>query len=230
MSENCLFDLSSSIETDPTTNPSFAMQNTPSSLSTSSAMKSSQTISQLVENNMGLVSFIANRILAFYGFYTDGTVKDVEEDVCQEGMRGLFRAAQKFDPSLGKFSTYAGVWIKKYVLKAVENICDCRRRTVSLDAPIGNDDDDSDSLGDLLPDETTPMVFDTVAGRDDWERVSQLLREFPERERRIVELHFGLLDATKHPLREIGDEMGISVQRVHVLLTRILGRLRQTAA
>ena len=229
MSENCLFDLSSSTETATTTNPSSAMQNIPSTLSPA-AMQSAQTISQLVENNLKLVSFIVRRILAQYGLYSDDTAKNIEADLNQEGVRGLFRAAQKFDPALGKFSSYACVWIRKYVQKAVEDICNYRRRTVSIDTPVGNDEEADASLGDFLPDENSPKVFDTVAQLDDKAYISDLLRKLPERERRIVELRFGLLDATEHPLREIGAEMGISVQRVHILLNRTLGRLRQMAA
>lgn len=193
-------------------------------------MQTSQTVSELVVNNRGLVHFFVKRLLSQYDLYKDDVDKDIETDLFQEGVRGLIRAAQKFDPTLGKFSTYAGVWIRKYVQKALKDICERRRRIVSLDALVGNDNEDGESRGDLLPNEAAPRVFDTVAERDDRAYVSGLLCKLPARERRIVELYFGLLDATEHPLREIGAEMGISVQRVHVLLNRTLGRLRQMAA
>ena len=192
-------------------------------------MQTTPTIAELYESNQGLVHLIVKNTLAKYGFYHDGTGRALEEDLFQEGLHGLFLAARKYDPSRGKFSTYAYWWINKYVRNAAKDICDRRRKTVSLDASVGNDDEDGDSLLDFCADET-PTAFENVARRDDWAHVAELLRGLTERERRIVELRFGLFGSAEHPLREIGEEMGISVQRVHILLSRILGRLRQRTA
>lgn len=70
-------------------------------------MRDKETIEKIVEENMNLVPFLVNRY--FYGdIKRDNSLKD---EYISEGNIGLFIAAQKFDESLGKFSTYASTWI-----------------------------------------------------------------------------------------------------------------------
>jgi len=68
----------------------------------------------MVESNMGLVKKIASE-------YKNRT--NVEyEDLCQEGMIGLMKAVEKFDPTLGfQFSTYATWWIRQKIQRYIEN-------------------------------------------------------------------------------------------------------------
>lgn len=69
---------------------------------------------KMIESNMGLVKKIASE-------YINKTNIDYE-DLCQEGMLGLMKAVEKFDPTLGyQFSTYATWWIRQKIQRYIEN-------------------------------------------------------------------------------------------------------------
>lgn len=193
------------------------------------SMHTSNTLSTLVEENRGLVGTIVNRILCQYGLDKEGKRnKDLWNDLFQEGIRGLMRAAKAYDPSRAKFSTYAGWWIQKYVRDTVKDILHRQWTTVSLDIPVG-DDDDATRI-DFIADDMSSNVFDTVARRDECRNVSRLLSDLPDRDRRIVELRLGLHGSQEHTLREISEKMGISIQRVDTLYKKALGCLRRQIA
>ncbi len=192
-------------------------------------MHSYTTISTLVEENRGLVKLIVNRLLCQYGLNKDREfAEDLSDDLFDEGVRGLMRAAETFDPARAKFSTYAVWWIRKYVRDMVADVASFRRKTVSLDAPVGDDDDASRI--DFIADDISSDVFDLVARRDECDRVAHLLSRLPDRDRRIVELRLGLHGAQEHTLREISEQMGVSTQRVDILYKKALGDLRRQMA
>ena len=69
---------------------------------------------ELLERNHGLVHMIARR------YFSEHPSLDYE-DVAQEGQQGLLRATGSFDPERGyRFSTYAGPWITRFILEAIE--------------------------------------------------------------------------------------------------------------
>ncbi len=193
------------------------------------------TISTLVEKNRGLVGTIVKQFLSQYGLDKDGSrTKDLSDELFNEGVRGLMRAAETFDPARAKFSTYAVWWIRKFVRDMAVDVASRRRKTVSLDAPVG-DDEDGDRLidrisDDLASEDVSSDVFDNVARRDECDRAARLLSRLPDRDRRIVELRLGLHGAQEHTLREISDKMGISAQRVDILYKKALGDLRRQMA
>ena len=199
------------------------------------SMNSSDSIRILVEENRRLVGSIVNRFLCQFGLNRDHAfAEDLEKDLFEEGVRGLLRAAETFDPARAKFSTYAVWWIRKYVRDMAVDVASRRRKTVSLDAPVG-DDKDGDRLidrisDDLASEDVSSDVFDNVARRDECDRAARLLSRLPDRDRRIVELRLGLHGAQEHTLREISDKMGISAQRVDILYKKALGDLRRQMA
>ena len=97
----------------------------------------------------------------------------------------------------------------------------------SLDLPVS--EDGMVSAGDLLEAEEGPEM----GGAHDQVRVassiSQGLRSLPERERDILEMRFGLRDGEELTLRETGERMGISRERVRQIQAQALSRLRQLA-
>lgn len=84
----------------------------------------------LVENNMGMVHYHAHVYKKKHGFN-----HDEYQDLAQEGMLGLIRAAEKFDESKGfRFSTYSSYWIRSYMTKFVKKYY--KYRTVPLNEAL----------------------------------------------------------------------------------------------
>jgi RNA polymerase primary sigma factor len=99
---------------------------------------------------------------------------------------------------------------------------DAARAVTSLDRPLGEDDDAS--FGDLLPsDELMPEDEVHISLRT--EALHSALEELPERERKVVEMRYGIAGAEPTPLREIGRQLGITPERVRQIESRALGRL-----
>ena len=123
-------------------------------------------------------------------------------ELAQAGVLGLRRAAEKFDPGLGyALSTYAMPWIRKTEGAAADEWS--RMRTgLSLDAPAGEDGEAT--LGDFVPDgeaEDPSEAADRALSRD---YARALLDGRPERDRAMVEMHFGLRGGDPAPFAEIG--------------------------
>lgn len=67
-------------------------------------------------HNQGLVWFVAKQ----YAAVIRGTTLTIE-DLVQEGTLGLMRARETYEPSLSKFSTYAALWIRQAIRRAIQN-------------------------------------------------------------------------------------------------------------
>jgi RNA polymerase primary sigma factor len=95
----------------------------------------------------------------------------------------------------------------------------------SLDAPIGEDGEGQvkDIIEDeniIAPDEHLDLFFNK-------ERAANLLEMLNERERRILELRYGLVDGETKTLAEIADEMGVSRERVRQLEEAAIGKIQK---
>jgi RNA polymerase primary sigma factor len=104
----------------------------------------------------------------------------------------------------------------------VRALRDAARTVTSLDRPLGEEDDAA--FGDVLPSEG-PAPEDEVHISLRTEALYSALHELPERERRVLELRYGIAGANPTPLREIGRELGITPERVRQIESRALGRL-----
>ncbi len=99
---------------------------------------------------------------------------------------------------------------------------DAARAVTSLDRPLGEEDDAA--FGDILPsDGLTPEDEVHISLRTDALRLA--LGELPDRERKVVELRYGIAGSDPTPLREIGRQLGITPERVRQIESRALGRL-----
>jgi RNA polymerase primary sigma factor len=98
--------------------------------------------------------------------------------------------------------------------------------SISLNDPV--DDEGDSELGDLLeqtllPDADERILFDSFQ-----QTLREALDELPDRERRVLELRYGLADDKPRTLREIGEILGLSRERVRQLEGRALGELRRS--
>jgi RNA polymerase primary sigma factor len=107
-------------------------------------------------------------------------------------------------------------------LEELHALRDAARAVTSLDRPLGEEDDAA--FGDLLPSEG-PSPEDEVHVSLRTEALHSALHELPERERKVVELRYGIAGSEPTPLREIGRQLGITPERVRQIESRALGRL-----
>jgi RNA polymerase primary sigma factor len=99
---------------------------------------------------------------------------------------------------------------------------DAARAVTSLDRPLGEEEDAA--FGDLLPsDGLTPEDEVHISLRTD--ALRSALGELPDRERKVVELRYGIAGSEPTPLREIGRQLGITPERVRQIESKALGRL-----
>lgn len=94
----------------------------------------------------------------------------------------------------------------------------------SFDAPIGEDEDSV--LGDIIPDSGAVEPFNAASDSLLAEDLSAVLDELPARERRVIVLRFGLEGEAPLTLKDIGDELGVTRERVRQVEAKALGKLR----
>ena len=150
----------------------------------------------LVKEHTGLVHY-------FGAMYKQKYRLDDDErnDLIQEGMLGLFRAADKYDPERGvKFTTYACWWIRGKM--STQMRARRRRRALVRKATVLS----SSAYTDRHPE---PML-------------SRVVQTLPPKDWLILYLRYDRL----YSFREIGEVMGVSTHTVYSAHARLLGRLR----
>jgi RNA polymerase primary sigma factor len=94
---------------------------------------------------------------------------------------------------------------------------------VSLEKPIGEEEDSS--LGDFVPDDQAESPFDTASLSLRREDVELALSALPERERKVIELRFGLDGSQPCTLEEVGREFGVTRERIRQIENNTLKKL-----
>ena len=106
----------------------------------------------------------------------------------------------------------------------VEQMMDVTRQPISLETPIGEDEDEM--LGDFVEDRESPNPEDTATHQLLQEDLASVLETLPPRELRILQLRYGLVDGEALTLNEVGRRMGITRERARQLEVQALNRLR----
>ncbi|MGE5597701.1 MAG: RNA polymerase sigma factor RpoD [Hyphomicrobiales bacterium] len=101
------------------------------------------------------------------------------------------------------------------------------REPVSLDLPIGQEEDSF--LGDFIADSDAPAPPEIASRQLMKEQVNDLLATLNARERRVVELRFGLADGRTRTLDEVGQEFGLTRERIRQIEGGALRKLRHPA-
>ena len=100
------------------------------------------------------------------------------------------------------------------------------RSSLSLNEPV--DAEGNSELGDLLEQTGIPDTDDLLLRESFTRAISDALAELPEREQRVLALRFGLIDDQPKTLREIGEVMDLSRERVRQIESRALNKLRRS--
>ncbi len=106
----------------------------------------------------------------------------------------------------------------------VRRIMEIAKQPVSLEAPL--DESEDSFLGDFIEDSSVATPLEEAQRQLLREEVQKVLANLSERERRIVELRFGLEDGKQRTLEEVAQQFGITRERIRQIETKILRKLR----
>ena len=106
----------------------------------------------------------------------------------------------------------------------VREILKISQEPVSLETPIGEEEDSA--LGDFIPDTNTQAPSDAASYQLLKEQVDDVLGSISQRERRVLQLRFGLEDGRSRTLEEVGREFGVTRERIRQIEAKALRKLR----
>jgi RNA polymerase sigma factor (sigma-70 family) len=228
---------------------------------------------ELVEAFLPLIAGVA-RI-----YRSSQTITRVE--LIQEGVVGLLRALERYDPRLGTpFWSYAGWWVRQAMQQLIAELTrpmvlsdrslrrlaqlkrahgeylaefgrepsgdELSARTGlshsqvaemlalesaprSLEEPLRGGDGDLGAFGELLVDPLSTDAYEQLLDQSEIEQIRALLASLSERERMVLRARYGL-DGREQSLREVGERIGLSAERIRQIEQRALGKLRAAAA
>ena len=99
------------------------------------------------------------------------------------------------------------------------------REPVSLDTPVGQTDDSH--LGDFIEDVDAVVPVDAASFLLLKQQLGHVLHELTDREKTVIELRFGLTDGRARTLEEVGQEFGVTRERIRQIESKTLLKLRQ---
>jgi len=112
----------------------------------------------------------------------------------------------------------------RWPLDEVRDILRVSQRPVSLEKPVG--DEDESSLGDFVADDEVAEPFEEASEHLQREGVRRALDALPERERQVIELRYGLSGLEPLTLEEVGRTFGVTRERIRQIETNTLKKLR----
>ncbi len=125
------------------------------------------------------------------------------------------------DPMPEEIATEMGVDVDK--IYQIEKIS---QDTISLELPIGDDDDHS-RLSDFIADDKITSPDQEVSHSILSDQITEILDTLSEKERKILEMRHGLMDGTYHTLEEVGKEFGVTRERIRQIEAKALEKIRQ---
>ncbi len=110
----------------------------------------------------------------------------------------------------------------------VEYVMKIKQDITSLDAGVGRDDGEDDTvLGDFIEDEDAASPEESAANQLLKEQVQDILSVLTEREQKILKMRFGLDDGKSHTLEEVGQEFSVTRERIRQIEAKALAKLRK---
>jgi RNA polymerase primary sigma factor len=160
------------------------------------------------------------RMLQEYG--REPTAKEIslemdllsDEDV--QAIQKSQHTGKRLDPALERRWRRAASKVRRIIRIAQE--------PMSLETPIGNED--NSSLGDFIEDESVVGPVDAASKQLLKEQLNEILDSLSMRERKVLEMRFGLNDGQGRTLEEVGSEFGVTRERIRQIEAKALRKLR----
>ena len=110
-------------------------------------------------------------------------------------------------------------------IKKVRHIKKISQDIVSLEAPVGAEEDSK--LGDFIEDQDSLSPSELTNRNIIKENIHEMLHYLSPRERKIIEMRFGLNDGIGHTLEEVGQEFGVTRERIRQIEAKVLQKLKE---
>ena len=142
-----------------------------------------------------------------------------------EIMNKLWRAQKQLTQELGREPTPEEVADEMHMpVSRINALLKMAQQPVSLHAPVGEDGDVS--VGDFIEDKTAENPSDVTSYSLLKEKLGDVLTSLTERERKILEMRFGLVDGYERTLEEIGKMYNVTRERIRQIEAKALRKLR----
>jgi RNA polymerase primary sigma factor len=142
-----------------------------------------------------------------------------------EQINQFVRTSRQLVQELGREPTPAEIAERLGVPRdKVRDIIQMTKRTVSLDAPIGEEEDSS--LADLIEDQSAVSPAEAVTSRDLSLTMREVLATLTPREEQVLRLRYGIGTDEDHTLEEVGQDLEVTRERIRQIEAKALSRLR----
>ncbi len=109
----------------------------------------------------------------------------------------------------------------------VRHIKRIAQKTISLETPIGDKDEEDSVLAEFIKDEDMPSPTTKAARALLKERLEEILADLTDREQKILSMRFGLKDGVTHTLQEVGEVFDVTRERIRQIEAKALEKIRK---
>ncbi len=143
-----------------------------------------------------------------------------------EKLNHLVRAKRQLIQDLGREPTPEEIAkVMETSVEKIQHLIKISQSPVSLEKPVG--DEEEAELGDFLEDEGTPHPMDAAVSEIKKDDLNKVLDSLPHRERKILELRYGLNGEHPRTLEQIGRRFGVTRERIRQIEANTLARLKE---
>ena len=146
-----------------------------------------------------------------------------------ETINKVLRSSRKLTQELNREPTNEEIAKEMNMdVEKIEYVMRIKQDIASLDASVGRDGDDEDSvLGDFVEDEERISPEDSAANQILKEQLAEIITSLSDREQKIIKLRFGIGGGRPHTLEEVGAEFSVTRERIRQIEAKALSKLRK---
>jgi RNA polymerase primary sigma factor len=142
-----------------------------------------------------------------------------------ETINKLIRTQRKLAQDLGRDPSHEELaTAMEMTPEKVREVLKLNQDPVSLETPVGGEEDSS--LADFVEDHVTPVPDAAVTGKMRRQEVAEILETLSHRERKVLELRFGLRGEEPRTLEEVGQRFGVTRERIRQIEAKTLSKLK----